>query len=87
MRGGERGADGDRQALAERAGGEVDAGQAVLRVHAEQVPSPQYVSRSPRSSHAAQRERGVERERRVALRQHEPIAVGVARFEDPQHPP
>ena len=82
---GERRARRDREAVAERAGGEVDAGQDVVGVR----PEPAAVDAEARELVAVDRarlvQRGVQREARVALREHEAVALGIVRPVALQH--
>ena len=76
------------QALAERAGREVDAASRVLGMHAEQAAVAAVgVERRLRRGQPRQAQRRVERERRVALREDEAVAVGVVGAGSAQHVP
>ena len=76
---GERRARGQREAVSERPGREVDSGDAALRVRPEpravRAVGRQLLVREP----VAQVERGIDRQARVPLREDEPVAVGVTR--------
>ena len=74
---GERGAARGREPLAERAAREVDAAELSLGMRAEQRAVPRERVELVLAQQSAQVQRGVERERRVALREHEPVPAGI----------
>ena len=70
--------------MPERAGREVDARELVLRMHAEQAAVGAVGVELGVSQPRPQSQRRVERQRRMALRENEPVAVGVAGIVGPK---
>jgi hypothetical protein len=82
----QRGADGEGQPVAERAGREVDPRQDMLGMHAEDAPIPAVAVELRRRQLAAERERGIDRKDGVTFREDEAVPVRVVVTGKAQHP-
>ena len=77
----ERGPRGERETVPERSRGEVDSGYTGFRVRPEPRPVLAVGRELVERQQVAKMESGVDREARVALREHEPVTVRVARVD------
>ena len=75
------------EALPERAGGEVDAGERVLGMDAEQAPVGAVAVEGVLGEPAAEEERRVDGQHGVALGEDEAVPLRIREVPDAQHPP